>query len=91
MIWLKSHRAIPTGSENLDIINWGLRRQQNMENVYECLVQINMNDALSVRRCPESGGRHRCNSCRDGRPFSASPNHSLDDVALFKFVQRTSD
>lgn len=34
-----------TGSENLDIINWGLRRQQDMESVYECLVQINMNDA----------------------------------------------
>ncbi len=34
-----------TGSENLDIINWALHYRQDMESVYECLVQINMNDA----------------------------------------------
>lgn len=34
-----------TGRENLDIINWALHYQRNIDSVYECLFQINMNDA----------------------------------------------
>ncbi|MBI1311052.1 hypothetical protein GC176_07065 [bacterium] len=33
------------GRENLDIINWALHYRWDMDSVYECLVQINMNGA----------------------------------------------
>lgn len=33
------------GCENLDILNWALRNRQCVDDVCECLVLINMNDA----------------------------------------------
>ena len=33
------------GCENLDILNWAIRNDQSIDDVYDCLILINMNDA----------------------------------------------
>ena len=68
---IEQYRA---GRENLDIINWALRYQQDMDSVFTCLVQINMNDA---RIDPDLTGVGSCGLfqfCRlNGNPARVLP------------------